>query len=74
MPSGTAESAAGWFRNRRDEWREAIRWAALDLSGPYQVAYYRVLPHAFQVAGSFHVVRLANRCVDLDAGETGKYN
>lgn len=32
---------------------------------PYQVAYDRVLPHAYQVANPFHVVRLANRCVDL---------
>ena len=35
------------------------------MSGPYQVAYDRVLPHAHQVADPFHVVRLANRCVDL---------
>ncbi|MCQ3805468.1 MAG: transposase [Acidimicrobiia bacterium] len=35
------------------------------MSGPYQVAYDRVLPHACQVADPFHVVRLANRCVDL---------
>lgn len=37
----------------------------LDLSGPYQVAYDRVLPHAHQVADPFHVIRLANRGVDL---------
>ena len=35
------------------------------MSGLYQVAYDRVLPHAHQVADPFHVVRLANRCVDL---------
>ena len=36
------------------------------MSGPYQVAYDRVLPpRPFQVADPFHVVRLANRCVDL---------
>ena len=35
------------------------------MSGPYRVAYDRVLPHARQVADPFHVVRLANRSVDL---------
>ena len=65
VPGRTANSAVGWFRNQPTEWREAIRWAVLDMSGPYQVAYDRVLPHAHQVADPFHVVRLANRCVDL---------
>ena len=65
VPGRTAESAAGWFRNQPQEWCEAIRWAVLDMSGPYQVAYDRALPHAYQVADPFHVVRLANRCVDL---------
>ena len=35
------------------------------MSGPYQVAYDKVLPHARQVADPFHVVRLANHSVDL---------
>ena len=65
VPGRTAESAASWFRNQPQEWCEAIRWAVLDMSGPYQVAYDRALPHAYQVADPFHVVRLANRCVDL---------
>ena len=65
VPGRTAESAASWFRSRSDEWRAGVRWAVLDMSGPYQVAYERVLPHACQVADPFHVVRLANRCVDL---------
>ena len=34
------------------------------MSGPYQVAYDRVLPHAYQVADPSHAVNLANRCVD----------
>ena len=61
----TAEHAASWFRNQPPKWCETIRWAVLDMSGPYQVAYDRVLPHANPVADPFHVVRLANRCVDL---------
>ena len=65
VPGRTANSAVSWFQHRPTEWCEAIRWAVLDMSGPYQVAYDRVLPHAHQVADPFHVVRLANRCVDL---------
>ena len=65
VPGRIAASAAGWFRSQPPEWCEAIRWTVLDMSGPYQVAYDRVLPHTHQVADPFHVVRLANRCVDL---------
>ena len=64
VPGRTVESAAGWFRSQSTEWREAIRWAVLDMSGPYQVAYDQVLPHAHQVADPFHVVRLANQRLD----------
>ncbi len=46
VPGRTADSAAGWFRNQPQEWCEGIRWAVLDMSGPYQVAYDRALPHA----------------------------
>ena len=42
----------------------AIRWAVLDMSGPYRKAYDRVLPNAVQVADPFHVIRLANQRLD----------
>ena len=41
-----------------------IRWATLDLSGAYRAAYQRALPNAVQIADPFHVVRLANLCLD----------
>ena len=65
VPGRTAQSAAGWFRAQSAQWRAGVRWAVLDMSGPYQVAYDQALPHARQVADPFHVVRLANRSVDL---------
>lgn len=65
VPGRTVDSAAGWFKAQPDEWLAGIRWAVLDMSGPYRVAYDQVLPHARQVADPFHVVRLANRCVDM---------
>ena len=41
-----------------------VRWAVLDMSGPYRTAYDRVLPNALQVADPFHVIRLANQRLD----------
>ncbi|MCQ3806648.1 MAG: transposase [Acidimicrobiia bacterium] len=45
-------------------WRRAIRWAALDLSGPYRATFNTALPHAKQVADPFHVVKIANKALD----------
>ncbi len=64
VPGRTAESAASWFRSQPSEWRDGIRWAVLDMSGPYRTAYDRVLPNALQVADPFHVIRLANQRLD----------
>ena len=64
VPGRTAESAAAGFRSQPAEWRDGIRWAVLDMSGPYRTAYDRVLPNALQVADPFHVIRLANQRLD----------
>ena len=64
VPGRTAKSAAGWFRAQPADWRAGIRWAVLDMSGPYRVAYDQILPDARQVADPFHVVRLANQRLD----------
>ena len=60
----TAKSAEAWFRSQPAEWLDGIRWAVLDMSGPYPTAYDRVLPNALHVADPFHVVRLANQRLD----------
>ena len=64
VPGRTADSAASWFRSQPPEWLDGIRWAVLDMSGPYRKAYNRVLPNALQVADPFHVIRLANQRLD----------
>ena len=64
VPGKTANSAEAWFRSQPTEWLEGIRWAVLDMSGPYRTAYDRVLPNALQVADPFHVIRLANQRLD----------
>jgi transposase len=46
------------------EWRDAICWAVLDLSGPWRLAFDTMLPAAGQVADSFHLVKLANERLD----------
>ena len=43
---------------------DQIRWATLDLSGPYRSVFDTMLPDATQVADPFHVVKLANAKLD----------
>ncbi|MGH3733494.1 MAG: ISL3 family transposase, partial [Acidimicrobiales bacterium] len=41
-----------------------MRYATLDLSGPYRSVFNRTVPHATQIADPFHVVKLANLKLD----------
>ena len=64
VPGRTADGPARWLLRRPASWLEQIRWAVLDLSGPYRAAYDTAVPDAKQVADPFHVVRLANTALD----------
>jgi transposase len=55
---------SAWLETRGEQWRDAIRWATLDLSGPYRAVFDTMLPDAVQVADPFHLVRLANSKLD----------
>jgi len=55
---------ASWLAERDPEWLGCIRWAVMDLSGPYRATFDTMLPHATQVADPFHVVKLANSRLD----------
>ena len=60
-------SSAGlcdWLTEQDQEWRDAICWAVLDLSGPWRLAFDTMLPDAGQVADPFHLVKLANLRLD----------
>lgn len=60
-------SSAGlfeWLVGRPEAWLDAIRWAVLDLSGPWRLAFDTMLPAATQVADPFHLVKLANSKLD----------
>ena len=50
----TAAGPIGWLRARTPEWRDQVRWATLDLSGPYRKTFDVMLPDATQVADPFH--------------------
>lgn len=59
-----ASGAARWLNEQHVRWRDQIVWATLDLTPSYWAVYDTMLPDAVQVADPFHVVQLANRCVD----------
>jgi transposase len=60
----TAKAPSDWLEARPQAWRDGIRWAALDLSGPYRKTFNDTLPDATQVADPFHVIKLANTRLD----------
>ena len=60
----TAQAPTRWLLGRPQRWLDGIRWAVLDLSGPYRAAFDTAVPAARQVADPFHVVRLANDALD----------
>lgn len=64
FPGKDAKGAVRWLLEQPAWRREKIRWATLDLSRAYRAAYQRALPQAVQIADPFHVVRLANLCLD----------
>lgn len=53
-----------WLGERDPAWRKAIKSVALDLAESYRSGLSPHLDHARRVADPFHVVRVANRCLD----------
>jgi transposase len=53
-----------WLARQGPTWRAHVRYATLDLSGPYRRVFNEMLPDAVQVADPFHVVKLANQKID----------
>lgn len=60
----SAAGPSGWIAAQPQQWRDAIRWGVLDLSGPYRKTFDDVLPDAAQVADPFHVIKHANSKLD----------
>jgi transposase len=60
----TAATVSEWIDAQPADWRDAIGWGVLDMSGPYRKVYDDSLPDAVQVADPFHVVKHANSKLD----------
>lgn len=64
LPGRNAAGPSAWLEARDEDWRAAIRFGVLDLSGPYRKTFDDTLPDAIQVADPFHLHKLANSKVD----------
>jgi transposase len=59
----TGGTVTGWLDDRGDEWKDQVRFVAIDPCAVYRSAVERALPHAVIVVDHFHLVRLANQAV-----------
>jgi transposase len=64
LPTRKYTDVAGWIDKQPRAWKERIRFGALDMSATYAAVYSVMLPKADQVVDPFHVISLANRCLD----------
>jgi len=64
LPSRNYTEVAGWIDKQPSAWKERIRFGALDMSATYAAVYSVILPKAAQVVDPFHLISLANRCLD----------
>jgi transposase len=64
VPGRSGKEPTAWLEAQGHEWLAQVRYATLDLSGPYRAVFTKVLPNAVQVADPFHVVKLANAKID----------
>jgi transposase len=64
LPTRRYVDVAGWIDKQPRAWKERIRFGALDMSTTYAAVYSVLLPKAAQVVDPFHVISLANRCLD----------
>jgi transposase len=64
VPGRRGAEPIAWLAGRGASWRREVRYATLDLSGPFRRVFDLMLPDAIQVADPFHVARLANSKLD----------
>jgi transposase len=64
LPTRKYTDVAGWIDSQPAAWKERIAFGALDMSATYAAVYSVVLPNASQVVDPFHLIALANRCLD----------
>jgi transposase len=59
----TGNAVAGWLDDRGQDWKNQVKFVAIDPCAVYRSAVSRALPHAVIVVDHFHLVRLANQAV-----------
>jgi transposase len=59
----TGQAVTGWLEARGQDWKDQVRFVAMDPCAVYRSAVERALPHAVIVVDHFHLVRLANQAV-----------
>jgi len=64
IEGNSARDLGRWLDRQPAAWLSDIRVVATDLAESYRAGLAGRLDHAMRVADPFHVVRLANRCLD----------
>ena len=64
LPTRNYTEVARWLDKQPTPWKQRIAFGALDMSATYAAVYSVVLPDAAQVVDPFHLIALANRCLD----------
>lgn len=64
VPGSTGADLGSWLDHQPAEWLAGVQVVATDLAESYRAGLVGRLDHAIRVADPFHVVRLANRCLD----------
>jgi transposase len=64
VPGRSSAGPMAWLAEQGKPWCDRVRFATLDLSGPYRRVFTLMLPDATQVADPFHLVKLANTKLD----------
>jgi transposase len=59
----SAGDAGSWLAARTQQWRDSVRFVAIDMCSAYRAAVREHLPQATLVVDHFHVVQLANQMV-----------
>jgi transposase len=59
----TGRAVTGWLDDRGEDWKNQVRYVAIDPCAVYRSAIERALPDAVIVVDHFHLVRLANQAV-----------
>ena len=64
VPGNSADDLGAWLDRQPASWLGQVRVVATDLAESYRAGLDGRLDHAIRVADPFHVVRVANRCLD----------